>query len=85
MQDSIYNYSLNSFCHIYTVPDYLRTKLDLDLERHQQRLQKEAEKLEATGNVQQLIADHNSLLSSVADIISATKEDWPEYSSKLGQ
>ena len=67
------------------MPDYLRTKLDLDLERHQQRLQKEAEKLEATGNVQQLVTDHNSMLSSVVDIVSAAREDWPEYTSKLGQ
>ena len=69
----------------YAVPDYLRTKLDLDLERHQQRLQKEAEKLEATGNVSQLVADHNSMLSSVVEIINTTREEWPEYSSKLGQ
>ena len=70
---------------VYAVPDYLRTKLDLDLERHQQRLQKEAEKLEATGSVQQLVTEHNSMLSSVVDIVNTTKEEWPEYSSKLGQ
>ena len=68
----------------YAVPDYLRTKLDLDLERHQQRLQKEVEKLEGTGNVQQLVGDHNSLLSSVIDIVNTAKEEWPEYSSKPG-
>lgn len=69
----------------YAVPDYLRTKLDLDLERHQQRLQKEAEKLETTGSAQQLVNDHNSMLSSVVDIVNTAKEEWPEYSSKLGQ
>ena len=69
----------------YAVPDYLRTKLDLDLERHQQRLQKEAEKMEATGSVHQLVDDHNSMLSSVVDIVNTTREEWPEYSSKLGQ
>ena len=72
-------------CVYSTVPDYLRTKLDLDLERHQQRLQKDAEKLEATGSVQQLVADHNSMLSSVVDIVGNARDDWPEYASKLGQ
>ena len=72
-------------CVYSAVPDYLRTKLDLDLERHQQRLQKEAEKLETTGNVQQLVVDHNSMLSSVVDIVGTAKDEWPEYASKLGQ
>lgn len=72
-------------CVCSLVPDYLRTKLDLDLERNQQRLQKEAEKLEATGSVQQLVADHNSMLTSVVDIVGTARDEWPEYASKLGQ
>jgi len=79
------SYNERVFLVFSTVPDYLRTKLDLDLERHQQQLQKEVEKLEATGNAQQLIADHNSLLSSIVDIVSTARDEWPEYSSKLGQ
>ena len=77
-------YNCCSAAVVSVVPDYLRTKLDLDLERHQQWLEKEAEKLEATGNAQQLMADHNSLLSSVVDIVNTAREEWPEYSSKLG-
>ena len=67
------------------VPDYLRTKLDLDLERRQKDVQNEADKMETAGNIQQLVSDHNTLLSSIVDLVSTAREEWTEYSSKLGQ
>ncbi|XP_065904948.1 mediator of RNA polymerase II transcription subunit 8-like isoform X2 [Dysidea avara] len=72
-----------STLHHEIVPDYLRTKLDLDLERHQKDTEKEADKMETSGNIQQLVADHNSLLSAVIDLVSTAREEWTEYSSKL--
>jgi len=63
----------------------LRTKLDLDLERHQKEMEKKADKMETAGNMQQLVSEHNQLLSSVIDLVSTAREEWTEYSSKIGK
>jgi len=41
--------------------------------------------METAGNIQQLVSDHNQLLSSAIDLVTTAREEWTEYSSKLGK
>jgi len=41
--------------------------------------------METAGNIQQLVNDHNQLLSGVIDLVTTAREEWTEYSSKLGK
>ena len=69
--------------HTHTVPNYLRTKLDLELEARQKRLVEEAREKEA--GLKEEIATYNSIISSCQKIVAEAREEVEEQKSRSGE
>ena len=67
----------------YTVPNYLRTKLDLDLEAKQNKLAVKAREEEP--RIKDKIKNFNRLLSSTLEKIVDLKEVIDDQKSKKGK
>lgn len=80
-------FALGAQTHTFTphtpVPNYLRTKLDLDLEAKQNKLALKAKEEES--NVKNKIKDFNKLLSGTLEKIMELKEMIDDQKSKKGQ
>ncbi len=73
----------HTHAHTYAVPNYLRTKLELDLEVKQSKLALRAREEEA--NVKNKIKNFNKLLTSSLEKIAELKELIDDQKSKKGQ
>ena len=69
--------------YTYTVPNYLRTKLDLDLEAKQNKLAVKAREEEP--RIKDKIKNFNRLLSSTLEKIVDLKEVIEDQKSKKGE
>lgn len=70
-----------SFMHHEIVPDYLRTKLDLELEEAQQTREEEASKLNSE-DVNKMISTHNELVTSISQVVKSTRDAIEDQNSR---
>ena len=68
---------------MHTVPNYLRTKLDLDLEGRQRRAVGEAREKEA--GLKEEITTYNNIISSCQKIVSEAREEMEEQKTRAGK
>jgi hypothetical protein len=68
--------------HHEIVPNYLRTKLDLDLEAKQRELLEEARGKEA--GLKEEISAYNTIISSCQKIVSEARDEMEVQKSKAG-
>jgi D-mannonate dehydratase len=66
----------------FPVPDYLRTKLDLDLESQEQQLEAEAAKL-STEMAQEHVTSLNEKVRQMLEMISEYKDNWEDRSRPI--
>lgn len=71
-----------TFMHHEIVPDYLRTKLELGLEKSLSDRQEDVQQIGAEG-CKRVIVQHNSLVRSLAESIKAAREAIDEQISKF--
>ena len=68
--------------HTHTVPHYLRTKLDLDLEARQQELE---EQVKGRGEgLKEDIKTFNKMIESTLDRVNEAREELEEQRAKAG-
>jgi hypothetical protein len=68
--------------HHEVVPNYLRTKLDLDLEAKQEGLVQEAKRREAA--LKDEITAYNNIIKSCQKIVSDARDDIEDQKSRTG-
>ncbi|KAL5264805.1 hypothetical protein ACHWQZ_G005765 [Mnemiopsis leidyi] len=60
-----------------SLPNYLRTKLDLEIEKKEHFVNNEVDRI-SENNLQQQICDLNNLSDAISEIIQTTRDSWDD-------